>query len=274
MHSDSPLWRRLETFRFDEAEAALPFAKRLARDNCWPQNRADRAIAEYRRFLYLACTAAHEVTPSPDVDAVWHLHLVYTRSYWHHLCGEVLQRHLHHGPTRGGSAEGQRYRGNYQRTLASYRQAFGVDAPSHIWPDVEERFAPAKLRVVDTHAVWIVPKRGLRRMFATLKLKALFAGILLVSGSAALAANGSSAFGSPVIIGGVVAAAAVGMVWWNRLRGDKKKGGDSGSGCGGSGCSSSSSSSDSSSSSSDSGSGSGDSGSSGCGGGGCGGGGD
>jgi hypothetical protein len=272
MYSDSALWRRLESFRFDEAEAALPFAARLARDNYWPRSRADRAITEYRRFLYLACTGGHEVTPSPDVDTVWHLHLVYTRSYWDHLCGEVLQRPLHHGPTRGGGSEDQRYRGNYQRTLASYRRAFGADAPSDIWPDVEARFAPTKLRVVDTDAVWIVRKRGLQRTFATLKFKALFAGLLLVSGGAALAATGSKSFAQPEVIAGVVAA-AVGMVWW-RLRGDKKKGGDSGSGCGGSGCSSSSSSSDSSSSSSDSGSGSGDSGSSGCGGGGCGGGGD
>jgi hypothetical protein len=267
MDSDSALWRRLEAFRFDEAETALPFAARLARDNCWPKRRAERAIAEYRRFLYLACTAGHEVTPSPDVDAVWHLHLVYTRSYWNDLCGEVLQRSLHHGPTRGGSSEGRRYRSAYERTLESYRTAFGTIPPSHIWPDVEARFAPAKLRIVDTDAVWIVRKRGWRRMFATLKFKALFAGILLASGSAALAASGSSGIGSPAVIGGAVGLAALLAVWWNRRRssGDRKKSGDSG--CGGSGCSSSSSShsffsSDSSSSSSDSSSSSGDSSSS------------
>ncbi|MDF2118931.1 hypothetical protein PY365_25510 [Roseiarcaceae bacterium H3SJ34-1] len=274
MHLESPLWRRLEAFRFDDvADVALPFVARLARDNCWPRNHADRAIGEYRRFLYLACTAGHEVTPSPNVDAVWHLHLVYTRSYWDGLCGDVLQRRLHHGPTRGGSAEGRRYRGNYRRTLESYREAFGAAPPSDIWPDVEARFAPAKLRVVDTDTVWIVRKRGLRRMFAALKFKAWLAGFLIVSGGAALAANGSAAFVSPAMIGGIVAAAAVGMVWWTRLREDKKKSGDSG--CGGSGCSSWSSSDSSSSSgqSSSGGDSGGDGDSSGCGGGGCGGGG-
>jgi len=269
---ESPLWRRLEAFRFDDnADAVLPFAARLARDNCWSRNRADRAIAEYRRFLYLSQTVGHEVTPSPDVDAVWHLHLVYTRSYWDRLCGKVLQRPLHHGPTRGGDAEDRRYRGNYERTLAGYRQAFGVSPPSDIWPDVETRFAPAKLRVVDTDAVWIVRKRGLRQMFAALKFKAWLAGFLVVSGGAALAANKSAVLVSPAIIGGAVAVAAAGIIWWGRLRGDRKKSGESG--CGGSGCSSWSSS-DSSSSHSSSGSDSGgDGGSSGCGSG-CGGGGD
>jgi hypothetical protein len=275
MHSDIALLRRLDAFRFDEqADVALPFAARLARENCWSKSRAARAIAEYRRFLYLACTAGHEVTPSPDVDAVWHLHLVYTRSYWNDLCGNVLRRSLHHGPTLGGSSEGRRYRGNYERTLESYRAAFGTAPPSDIWPDVEARFAPAKLRVVDTHAVWIVRKRGWQRIFAALKFKALFAGILLASGGAAFAASNASGIGSPAVIGGAVGVAALLAVWWNRRRGsdDRKRSGNSGCSSSSS-CSSSSpssffsdsasSSSDSSSSSSDSSSGS-DSGSSGC----------
>jgi hypothetical protein len=41
----------------------------------------DRAIGEYRRFLYLTQIAAHDLTPSKAIDSIWHLHLLYTQSY-------------------------------------------------------------------------------------------------------------------------------------------------------------------------------------------------
>ena len=96
------LWQRIAAFEFDPVDAALPFSRRLARDNGWSDAFAQRAVEEYRRFVFLAMVAGHPVTPSDEVDQVWHLHLCYTRSYWEDLCGEVLPRPLHHGPTRGG----------------------------------------------------------------------------------------------------------------------------------------------------------------------------
>jgi hypothetical protein len=72
------LWQRLAGFRFDNPNAALTFTARLARENGWPIGYADRVVDEYRRFVFLAMTAGHEVTPSDQVDQVWHLHLTYT----------------------------------------------------------------------------------------------------------------------------------------------------------------------------------------------------
>ena len=66
----------------DEPGAALPFTSRLAREQGWSHAFAARAIREYKRFLILAMEAGHPVTPSEAVDQVWHLHLVYTVSYW------------------------------------------------------------------------------------------------------------------------------------------------------------------------------------------------
>jgi hypothetical protein len=37
--------------------------------------------------LYIS---THIVTPSEQVDQVWHLHLTYTRSYWDEFCPNVL----------------------------------------------------------------------------------------------------------------------------------------------------------------------------------------
>ena len=77
---------------------APPFAKRLSRENGWSIHYTARAIAEYNRFVYLAAVSPTPVTPSEVVDKVWHLHLLYTRSYWQGLCAEVLGRPLHHDP--------------------------------------------------------------------------------------------------------------------------------------------------------------------------------
>src|SRR6185436_12357785 len=98
------LWRAIESFQIGPPDCDLPFGARLARENGWSLPFAARVIAEYKRFVFLAATAPHPVTPSDSVDQAWHLHLLYSESYWSELCGQVLRRPLHHGPTRGGVA--------------------------------------------------------------------------------------------------------------------------------------------------------------------------
>lgn len=157
--TDRDLWRRLEAFELDDLAASLTFTRRLARENGWDVSFAARVVEEYKRFVFLAMTAAHEVTPSDEVDQAWHLHLTYTRSYWGELCGEVLGRPLHHGPTKGGAKEGQRFEEQYDATLASYRDAFGEEPPADIWPPSVVRFGEAKDFVrVNRQRVWLVPK--------------------------------------------------------------------------------------------------------------------
>ncbi len=79
--ADAPgLYQRICPFTFDRGDGQLPFATRLARENGWSLAYARRAIEEYRRFVFLALVAGHPVTPSDQVDQVWHLHLTYTRS--------------------------------------------------------------------------------------------------------------------------------------------------------------------------------------------------
>lgn len=162
---DLALWRRLSEIEIGFEDAQLSFADRLARENGWSRPFADRVVAEYRRFLFLGQVAGHPVTPSDQVDQAWHLHLTYTRSYWDELCGEVLGRPFHHGPTRGGPAEGARYRQWYQETKASYEHWFGHEPPADIWPPSEVRFglAPHFVRV-NTRSQWVVTKpRGTGR---------------------------------------------------------------------------------------------------------------
>jgi hypothetical protein len=75
------LWQRLLDFNFDKPNVILTFSKRLARDNGWTKKYTQVAIAEYLKFVFLAVVAGHPVTPSEQVDRVWHLHLTYTQSY-------------------------------------------------------------------------------------------------------------------------------------------------------------------------------------------------
>src|SRR5262245_17970193 len=127
------LWRKVQDFQVDDPKAAVTFTDRLARENDWSRGFADRVVQEYKRFIFLAATAAHQVTPSGAVDEAWHLHLIYTRSYWDDLCRNVFRRPIHHGPTKGGKTETLRFEEQYLRTLASYRRVFGEEPPGDIW---------------------------------------------------------------------------------------------------------------------------------------------
>lgn len=155
---DAALWRRLLDFRIDGPGVELPFLARLAREQAgWSLADARAAWFEYLRFLYLACRAGHPVTPSNEVDAVWHLHLVYTQSYWQELCPRVLGLTLHHGPTRGGSAQARRYLAQYRQTLEAYRRVFRAEPPARFWPPPAERFGQ-RFVSVDRRRVLLVPR--------------------------------------------------------------------------------------------------------------------
>lgn len=151
---------RVESFEIDSDDKTLRFVDRLARENRWTVEYANRVIREYLRFCILAMRSGHPVTPSEDVDQAWHLHLTYTRSYWERFCGETLDGPLHHEPTAGGPDEGDKFRAWYGRTLDSYRNLFGSDPPQDIWPPPDKRFSHAgDLKWMNAGREWAVPKR-------------------------------------------------------------------------------------------------------------------
>ncbi|MDP0489600.1 MAG: hypothetical protein Q7Q71_00950 [Verrucomicrobiota bacterium JB023] len=160
---NAALWERLQSFQFDEDNSRLRFSHRLARENSWDHPFACRVVEEYRRFLYLACASGHPVTPSDEVDQAWHLHLVYTRSYWDELCTQTLGRPIHHGPTKGGREESSKFHDWYARTLDSYREHFGEEPPVDIWPPASVRFE-RKYRRIDESENFVIRKRTLYLM--------------------------------------------------------------------------------------------------------------
>ncbi|MBX3176295.1 MAG: hypothetical protein KF886_02955 [Candidatus Hydrogenedentes bacterium] len=165
----------------DEPGAALNFTGRLRREqHGWSAAYARRVVAEYKRFLILAAVSETQVTPSTAVDEAWHLHLVYTRSY-HEWCGAIFGAYLHHGPTKGGASEGDRFEAQYDHTLKLYAAVFGTAPPPDIWPPASVRFDPRRQTArVQTSAYWLVPRHAFTRAasIAAVLVCAVAAGVL------------------------------------------------------------------------------------------------
>jgi hypothetical protein len=178
MPSNHDLWQRIRDFALDGESDRFPFSARLSRENGWTRAQALDAIEEYKKFVYLMCVSDTPLTPSEAVDQVWHLHLVYTRSYWKDFCDGVLGRAIHHEPTKGGEQQTQHFSGQYETTLALYEREFGTAAPAEFWPTADERFAaPPRLQWVDRRNHWVIRKpaglAGLLRTMVALPVVAI-----------------------------------------------------------------------------------------------------
>jgi hypothetical protein len=153
------LWERITQHDF-EPDVALNFTRRLARDKGWELNFARGAVEEYRRFCFLAFAGAGAMTPSEEVDEVWHLHLTYTRDYWDVWCGRVLGGPLHHDPTLGGPEQDRHFRARYAATLAAYERFF-EPPPVAFWPATHVRFQGQRYRAIDGTRWISLPRPGM-----------------------------------------------------------------------------------------------------------------
>ena len=155
------LWLRLKAYEFDHlvppslwqqvaeafggADAATKaFADKLARKLGWNSPFALRAVAEYRKFVYLGMVSDFPVTPSKVIDQVWHEHQLFTQAY-RRFCDEILGRHFDHHPELIPADEQlANYEAQYRGTLALYQQEFNQDPPPDIW--LVPKFREDKLR--------------------------------------------------------------------------------------------------------------------------------
>ena len=216
------LWARLKDFDLDDPESKLRFSDRLARENGWTEAYTLRVLEEYKRFIYLCRVAGHPVTPSDEVDQAWHLHLCYTRSYWDEMCGEILGAPVHHGPTRGGKSEGEKFVDWYGKTLQAYRDHFCAEPPADIWPASRERFAAREFRRVDASRLFLLPR------------KRVYAGALAAAAALVLASCSPALFLAN-IEDDIFFFFCLGVIAIAVLMSYKGRGGKGGGGCGG-GC--------------------------------------
>lgn len=154
---EQDLYQKICRFNLDDPDALFPFSHKLSWECRWTEIYTLRAIQEYKKFIFLAMVAEHIVSPPEPVDKVWHLHLLYSYSYWHQFCGELLHKELHHSPSSGGHKEEAKYLQLYQQTLATYQHYFGTP-PKDIWPDPHLRGKPIAFHWVDSHKYWFFPK--------------------------------------------------------------------------------------------------------------------
>lgn len=229
---DKETWKRIQQHQFGMEGASLTFAARLARENRWSQRHSERVVEEYRRFCLLAAIMDHPVTPSEAVDAVWHLHLTYSRDYWEKFCPTVLGAEFHHEPTLGGQSESGKFHDWYATTLASYRSIFG-EPPQDIWPAPNERFANAdKIVQLNSADYFIVSKKRMKQTAAFTGLAV--AGTLTTS----VAAASENSFDNWLFVFGLGIVALIVIIFISVAMFQSKKKGDNNSSCGGYGSSS------------------------------------
>lgn len=137
-------------FPIDDPQAEYPLSRRLASEQNWSHEYALRAVEEYRKFIFMCMISKKMCTPSYRVDLVWHLHLIYTRSYWEGMCVRTLGRLIHHEPGTGVAEDETRFTEMYVTTLELYERLFGLP-PEDIWGRKEgERRRPANCAAVRT----------------------------------------------------------------------------------------------------------------------------
>lgn len=236
------LFEKLEAFDIDGGKPDFSFADRLARDNGWSRPFAKKVLREYLRFVYLCATSKQMLTPSEEVDQAWHLHMVYTRSYWDDLCGEILGFPLHHDPTPGGAGAAEGYAAAYELAKRRYRDAFGHAPPADVWPSTKARFANAgRFQWVNLADHRLVSLKSLRAAWIAV-------GLGLTAAPVYAAGDWSSML---TVVGGVILI-PVALLWvfGSRLKAlhdahQRKNAGAAGCGAGASGYSSKSASGDS-----------------------------
>ena len=151
---EADLYRRICDFELDLPGASFPFSRKLAREYDWTNIYTFRVIQEYKKFVFLGMVAEHHVSPPKSIDLVWHLHLIYTHSYWDKLCAEVLEQPFHHSPSFGGKGEKIKYDRLYQQTLSTYQIYFGKP-PADIWFETSAQLPRKNYRVITNLIDWL-----------------------------------------------------------------------------------------------------------------------
>jgi len=142
---NTELWEKIEAFNLDHPISEYGFSTRLANENLWTKNFTQKAITEYKKFMYLAATSGCMVSPSEIVDVVWHQHLIFTQSYAE-FC-KILGKNIQHIPSTHNRQEAAKFKEAKEATTKLYNEAFG-NQPFDIWSceSITETLALKKMR--------------------------------------------------------------------------------------------------------------------------------
>ena len=127
---NNDLWKSILAFEFDSENDEYGFTVRLSTENNWTTDFTERAILEYKKFMFLAATSDEMVSPSEIVDIVWHQHLIFTISY-QKFC-QLLGKQIQHVPSTHNKADFQTFVNAKERTQILYEEKFDK-ADESIW---------------------------------------------------------------------------------------------------------------------------------------------
>lgn len=125
-----PLWLKLNLMNAEGLQAFAPVMEMMQKQMGQNSEMAQRVIEEYRKFLFLAMRAGHQVIPPGPVNDVWMMHLQNAQNYWENLGQMIGQRPMAQGVGAQGFAS---MSDTWKATLESYEKIFGMKPPADIW---------------------------------------------------------------------------------------------------------------------------------------------
>ncbi|CDW87490.1 UNKNOWN [Stylonychia lemnae] len=97
-------------------------------------------LAEYKKFLLMGRYSPRMISPSEQVDHVWHHHQIFTKQYREDMF-ELYGRLLKHLPAMGGKEDSEKFDDLYQKTLDFYNDMYGYKPDPLMWEPSELRFS-------------------------------------------------------------------------------------------------------------------------------------
>jgi hypothetical protein len=130
---------KLKTFKVCSNGDLDLFWSKLIAKNGWSLSYAEEVFSEYKKFIWLAKNTQSRVVPSKAIDRVWHLHMTFTKSYWHDLCKDTLHFEFHHIPSAKNSKSEELDKIDYKNTLKMYEVEFGEFPSAKYWPSCSKK---------------------------------------------------------------------------------------------------------------------------------------
>jgi hypothetical protein len=95
----------------------------------WTEEAAKAAVQQYKNYLKLArkhMGSDYTISPSVEVDEIWHQHILDTRRY-HSDCQQIFGTYMHHFPYFGmrGEEDELNLQKAFAQTMSLYREEFG-----------------------------------------------------------------------------------------------------------------------------------------------------
>lgn len=125
-----PLWLKLNMMNAQGLQAFAPMMKLVEQQMGANVEMAQRIIEEYRKFLFLAMRAGHQVIPPGVINDVWMMHIQNAQNYWENLSQMITERPTAQGIDAKSFAS---MADAWTATLQSYEKIFGTKPPLDIW---------------------------------------------------------------------------------------------------------------------------------------------